>query len=182
MKRNAIPRAVMVLDADQASGVVVLDSARLIRVYDPTLDIDAKPVYLSPESLQGFVPLPAWLRIDRASMLTGVDYDWDEPHNIDVQPKDLRVMLDGRPVCGAFEASRRDGWVRFLDHRPVERAWLVSENRWTDENDTAPYAHCGPDGEPSGYGAVTGIAFGRVEWMIDESALTRTEPAVAVDG
>lgn len=144
-----------------------LSAAQLLTIYDPTLDATARPVFLPDSEKENFIPLPEWIHLDRVASADGVigDMTVDEPHEMPrFRGKDFRPLLNGRIVKGANEASVKGGWVHFLAQRPDE------------DGKMSPYAHAWRDGHydrESPGGAVTGIAFGKVEWMIDPAALTR---------
>ena len=154
-----LPRAIMTAEADREPGVTILTPQRLLSIYDPTLDVSAKPTFMPDGAMEGFVPLPDWLTVHRSHVSAGTDYEAREPHaDYELRAKELRVLLDGQPVRGAFEASARDGWVRFMAMR--------TEGGGKPQ----PYRH------PNGRGAVKGIAFGAVTWMISERALVFPQP------
>jgi hypothetical protein len=150
--------------------------ATLLRVYDPTLNPEAAPTFLSESDMKGFVPLPEKLAfLDQMHVRDGLTWSYgpDVPHDMpDIKGKDFRVLLDGRPVRAVFEASRKGGWVRFLapgpDGTPYSNRSVTYQARWGVV----------PDEEPNQ--CVTGLAFGKVEWLVRQSAL-EMKPAASVD-
>jgi hypothetical protein len=133
--------------------------ASVLAIYDPTLDAYAEPTYFAAADVVDFYPC-SFVDHNACSEYNRMQYTVHEfVSDGDVitrrlRCQDLRVVLDGRPVRGAIEASKSGGWVRFLAMRP------------NDDGSMTPYAHRGPDGMPTGIGAVTGIAFGKVEWLM----------------
>ena len=161
----AVPSAVMAL-GDKRSSIAGLSVAQLLAIYDPTLDVTAQPVFLPESAKEGFIPLPEWLHVDRVEASGGIARCWtDGDHPIpDIPSKRFRVLLNGRMVKGANAASAEGGWVGFLAHRPDK------------DGKMNPYSHAWRDGHydlKSPGGAVTGIAFGVIEWMIDPAYLER---------
>jgi hypothetical protein len=159
-----LPRAIMTLEKDREPGVTVLTPQLLLSVYDPTFNPNAKPTFMRRGATRGFVALPEWLEVSRAHVSNGSDYQALAPRaDFILRAKQLRVLLNGRPVRGAFEASSKGGWVRFL------------EMRQNEDGTTTPYSHRKIDPNGPG-GAVTGIAFGVVGWLIDEKELVWPKP------
>jgi hypothetical protein len=141
----------------------------VLRVYDPTLDVNAQPSYLDDTDIE---PVPDEWEVDRVKaddetviMLSTFDVG-SEQVSITVTPKDLRVAVDGRVVRGAFDASKSGGWVRFLAMRPNK------------DGEPQPYSNrADADGryhEDRAFGAVTGIVFGRVKWFVRKGTVPST--------
>ena len=126
-----------------------MNAEELIRkVYDPTLDPSATPQYMDVD-LADYEPVEEADRVhvNDGALWFAVERAGKKPRDAKVLSKSLRVLLDGRMVRGAFEASKSGGWVRFLAMR-----------------DGKPFSHRLVDPNSSG-GAVTGIAFGAVSWV-----------------
>jgi hypothetical protein len=142
------------LGAAQPTTILGRDFAELLAIYDPTIDPNATGPWQFPESkLDDYEPLG--IDIDRLSA-----DDWRSDVlatgavGKDLRRADILVVFNERPVRGVFEASSKDGWVRFLAHRSI-----VDPNTGKGSPIT-PYMH------PNGKGLVHGIAFGRVEWWV----------------
>ena len=169
----ALPRAVMVDEWAREPGVTVLDSRRLLSIYDPTLDINARPVFWPDDyDLSEFEPLG----VDAVNQVRSDNCDSDVLAYVKcimgdtLKANDFRATLNGKVPRGVFAASERDGWIRFLAMRPNADGKMEPYSNRARRRIDARWSHYDRAAAP---GPVHGIAFGDVRLWVRKGKIVR---------